>query len=163
MATRKTTFEVVALADIAPLLKDAEILGDAEETGPETAPQPAKILSVANDTSLALTREMLLSGAGFQVSSALTIGHAIQLCATEQFALVVIGHSITRDNQQRLLKELRRSCTTLVLALCRPGEAPLIDADYTFDSAQSPALLLEMVIAILNPKPSPGRKRPAHE
>jgi CheY-like chemotaxis protein len=157
MATRKTTFEVVHLADIAPLLKDAEVLGNAEETGSETAPQPAKILSVANDMSLASTREMLLSSVGFQVSSALTVGQAIQLCATEEFALVVIGHSIPRDHRQWLLKELRSRCTTPVLAIRRPGEAPLIEADYTFDSTESPALLVEMVIGILKPETSPSR------
>ncbi|HEX3584496.1 MAG TPA: hypothetical protein VH024_00765 [Candidatus Angelobacter sp.] len=157
MATRKTTFEIVHLADIAHLLKDAKLLGDAEEIGPETAPQPAKILSVANDMSLASTREMLLSGAGFQVSSALTVGRAIQLCAAEEFALVVIGHSIPRDHRQWLLKELRSRCTTPILAIRRPGEAPLIEADYTFDSAESPALLVEMVIDILKPKTSPVR------
>jgi DNA-binding NtrC family response regulator len=157
MATRKTTFEIVHLADIAPLLKDAKLLGDAEEIGPETAPQPAKILSVANDMSLASTREMLLSGAGFQVSSALTVGRAIQLCAAEEFALVVIGHSIPRDHRQWLLKELRSRCATPILAIRRPGEVPLIEADYTFDSAESPALLVEMVIDILKPKKIPGR------
>lgn len=162
MATRKTTFEVVPLAAIAPLLKDAKLLGDAEENGPETASQPAKILSVANDMSLASTREMLLSSAGFQVSSALTVGQAIQLCATEEFALVVIGHSIPRDHKQWLLKELRGHCATPILALRRPGEAPLIEADYTFDSTEGPALLLGVVIDILKPdilklKTSPAR------
>lgn len=166
MATRKTTFEVVPLAAIALLLKDAELLGSVEETGPETAPQPAKILSVANDMSLASTREMLLSSVGFQVSSALTVGQAIQLCAAEEFALVVIGHSIPRDHRQWLLKELRSNCTTPILAIRRPMEAPLIEADYTFDSAESPALLVEMVIDILKPKilklkTSPCRNGPA--
>jgi len=158
MATRKTTFEVVPLADIAPLLKDAEVLGAAKETGSEAASQPAKILSVANDVSLAMTREMLLSRAGFQVLSALTVGQAIEHCSTEEFALVVIGHSIPRDLRQWLLKQLRGHCTAPVLAMCRPGEAPLIEADYTFDSTESPALLVEMVINIVKPKTVPGRK-----
>ena len=152
MATRKTTFEVVPLAAIAPLLKDAKLLGDAGDNGPETASQPAKILSVANDMSLASTREMLFSSVGFQVSSALTVGQAIQLCAAEEFALVVIGHSIPREHRQWLLKELRSHCTTPILAIRRPGEVPLIEADYTFDSTESPALLVEMVINILKPK-----------
>ena len=157
MATRKTTFEVVPLADIAPLLNDAEVFGNAAETGPGTAPHPAKILSVSYDISLATTREMLLSAAGFQVSSALTVGRAIDLCATEEFALVIIGHSIPRDQRQWLLKELRSRCATPILAFRRPGEAPLIEADYTFDSSEGPALLLEMVIDILKPKTSPVR------
>ncbi len=117
---------------------------------------------MANDLSLAITREMLLSSAGFQVSSALTVGQATELCATEEFALVVIGHSIPRDNRQWLLKELRSRCTTPILAFRRPGEAPLIEADYTFDSTESPAQLVEMVIDILKPdilklKTSPRR------
>src|SRR5215467_1721730 len=100
MATRKTTFEVVRLADMAPLLKGAEVLGNAEEIGPEAALHAAKILSVSYDMSLATTREMLLSAAGFQVSTALTVGHAIDLCATEDFALIVIGHSIHREQRR---------------------------------------------------------------
>ena len=152
MATRKTTFEVIPLADIAPLLKDAEVLGSAEETGLETAPQPAKILSVSYDVSLSATREMLLSSVGFQVSSALSVGYAIELCATDEFALVVIGHSIPREQRLWLLNELRSHCTTPILAMRRPGEAPMIEADYTFDSSESPARLLEMVFDILEPK-----------
>lgn len=164
MATRKTTFEVVPLADIAPLLKDAEVLGNIEGTGPGTALRPAKILSISYDMSLATTRQMLLSSAGFQVSSAFTVSQAIDLCATEEFALVVIGHSIPRDQRQWLLRELRSRCATPVLAFRRPGEAPLIEADYIFDSSESPAVLLEMVIGILKPKASPVRNgRPVTE
>src|SRR5215831_14894367 len=157
MATKKNTFEIVSLADIAPLLKGAEVLGNAEETGHGTALHPAKILSVSYDMSLATTREMLLSSAGFQVTSAFTVGQAIELCATEEFALVVIGHSIPREQRLYLLKELRSRCATPVLAFRRPGEAPLIEADYTFDSLESPARLLETVIDILKPKVSPVR------
>jgi hypothetical protein len=156
MATRKTTFEVVPLADIALLLKDAEILGDPEETGSETAPQPPKILSVTYDLNLATTREMLFATAGFQVSSALTVGQAIQLCADEEFALVVIGHSIPTEHKKWLLKELRGRCTTPVLALRRLGEPPLIGADYIFDSTESPALLLKTVVNIVTPKTGSG-------
>jgi DNA-binding NtrC family response regulator len=152
MATRKTTFEVVPLADIAPLLKDAEVLGAAEETEFEAPPQPAKILSVTYDLSLATTREMLFSSAGFQVTSVLTVGQAIQRCAAEEFALVVVGHSIPLDQRKWLLKEVRGRCATPVLALRRAGEPPLTEADYTFDSTESPALLLETVVNILRPK-----------
>src|ERR1041385_8550462 len=154
MAIRKTTFEVVPIADIAPLLKGAAVLGDAQETTTKMAPQPAKILSVTDDMSLATTREMLFSSAGFHVSSVPTVGQAIQLCAVEEFALVVIGHSMPAEQRKWLLKELRGRCTTPVLALRHPGEAPLAGADYILDSTESPALLLEMVVNILRPKPS---------
>ncbi|MCU1256296.1 MAG: hypothetical protein JWM83_2595 [Candidatus Angelobacter sp.] len=154
MATRKTTFEVVKLADIAPLLRDAEILGSGEEAA------SARILSVTYDMSLATTREMLFASAGFQVSSVLTVGQAIQLCATESFDLVVVGHSIPLAHKQWLLKELRGRCAAPVLAVTRPGESQLTGADYVFDSTESPALLLETVVDILRPKTGPGGKAP---
>jgi DNA-binding NtrC family response regulator len=154
MVTRKTTFEVVKLADIAPLLRDAEILGSGEEAA------PARILSVTYDMSLATTREMLFASAGFQVSSVLTVGQAIQLCATESFELVVVGHSIPLAHKQWLLKELRGRCAAPVLAVTRPGESQLAGADYVFDSTESPALLLETVVNILKPKTGPGRNPP---
>lgn len=145
MASRKTTFEVVKLDDIAALL-------GAQEAGVKVAPKPARILSVTYDQSLAVTREMLFASVGFQVSSALTIDQAIQFCATESFDLVVVGHSIPRERRQLLLQELRRLWSTPILALQRHGETPLTGADYIFDSADSPALLLETVVNILEPR-----------
>jgi len=159
MAIRKTTFEVVPLVEIAPLLKGAKVLGAAQGARTKTATEPAKILSVTDDVGLATTREMLFSSAGFHVSSVPTVGQAIQLCAVEEFALVVIGHSMPAEQRKWLLKELHGRCTAPVLALRRPGEAPLAGADYTLDSTENPALLLEMVIDILKPKTSPVRKR----
>ena len=151
MATRKTTFEIVNLAEIAPLFKDAEVLGKSEETGLETAQQPAKILSVSYDRSLAATREMLFTSVGFQVSSAFTIDQAIQLCADRKFDLIVIGHSIPIESRRLLVKELRARCTTPLLALQRPGERQATGVDYAFDSTQGPGQLLKTVINILRP------------
>jgi DNA-binding NtrC family response regulator len=156
MATRKTMFEVVKLADIAPLLRDVAVLGYTEEKELQTRWRPARILSVTYDTSLATTREMLFASAGFQVSSVLTVGQAIQLCADEEFALVVIGHSMPMEHKKWLLKELRSRCAAPVLAVTRPGESQLPGADYIFDSTESPALLLETVVNILTPKTGSG-------
>jgi DNA-binding response OmpR family regulator len=160
MATRKTTFEVVKLADVAPLLRDVAVLGNANEKEFQTRSQLARILSVNYDMSLATTREMLFARAGFQVSSVLTVGRAIQLCATESFDLVVIGHSMPLAHKQRLLKELRGRCAAPVLAVTRPGESLVTGADYVFDSTEGPALLLETVVNILRPKTRPGGKTP---
>ena len=151
MATRKTTFEVVKLAEIAPLLRNAEVLGNAEKTDRQ-ADSP-KILSITHDRSLAATREMLFTGVGFHVDSAFTIDQAIRLCANKKFELIVIGHSIAMESRQSLIRELRRSCaTTPLLALQRPGETPVTGVDYVFDSTQSPARLLAEVIGILRPE-----------
>jgi len=156
MATRKTTFEVVKLAEIAPLLRDAEILGNAGEAEPRHS---ATILSVAYDPSLAATREMLFTSVGFQVSSASTIDQALQLCANRDFDLVVIGHSMPLQQKRFLVKELRLRCDTPLLVLQRPGELLVQDVDYVFDSTESPALLLEAVVNIVTPQAGLGHRK----
>jgi hypothetical protein len=163
MATRKTTFEVVKLAEIAPLFKDAEVLGEAEETGLKTTQQPAKILSVSHDRSLAATREMLFTNVGFQVSTAFTVDQAIQLCADRKFELIVIGHSIPIESRTLLIKELRARCTTPLLALQRPGEGQVTGVDYAFDSTQSPGQLLKTVVNILRPHGRTGHGTSANQ
>ena len=155
MATRKTTFEVVKLAEIAPLLKDAEVLGNAEKA--ETKRTSARILSVSCDPSLAATREMLFTSVGFQVSSTSSINQALELCANKEFDLIVIGHSMPLDQTRFLVKELRLRCDTPLLVLQRPGESLVTGVDYVFDSTESPALLLEAVVNILTPHAGPPR------
>jgi DNA-binding response OmpR family regulator len=150
MATRKTTFEVVKLAEITPLLRDAEILGHSEETDRKTA--PARILSITYDRSLATTREMLFTSVGFQVSSASTVDQAIKLCADKKFELIVIGHSMPMEDRRLLVRELRRRCAAPLLALQRPEETPVTGVDYAFDSTQSPSRLLAEVMGILRPQ-----------
>ncbi len=149
MAIRKTTFEIVKLAEIAPLLKDAEIIGNAGEAG--TMQTPARILSVTNDPSLAATRKMLFTSVGFQVSSTSSIHQALELCAHKEFDLIVIGHSMPMEQTRLLVKELRRRCDTPLLVLQRPGESLVTSVDYIFDSTESPALLVETVMNILSP------------
>jgi CheY-like chemotaxis protein len=152
MGIRKTTFQVVPLAEIAPLLPGAEVLGEVNEAETQAAPKRARILSVTYDQSLAVTRELLFASVGLRVSSVLTVDQAIRLCETEQFDLVVIGHSIPVSDRRSLLEELRRRCATPILALQRQGEQPLAGANYSFDSTLNPALLLEKVTKILKLK-----------
>jgi CheY-like chemotaxis protein len=150
MAERKTRFEVVPLAAIAPLVGDAEILGGAKRTSIKMI--IGRILSVSYDRSLAATREMLFSSVGLHVASALTMENAIELCQNELFDLIVVGHSMPIRHRQELVRELRRRCDAPVLALYRSGEPRLAEANYAFDSTQSPAALLEAVSGILKSK-----------
>ena len=150
MATRKTMFEVVKLEEIAPLLGNAEILGNGERADRDKA--PARILSITFDRSLAATREMLFNSVGFQVFSASTVDQAIKLCADKRFELIVIGHSMPLESRRLLVRELRRRCAAPLLALQRPGETPVSGVDRVFDSTLSPARLLAEVIGILRPE-----------
>lgn len=143
MSSRKTHFEVVSLAEIAPLLAAQRM------AMPAAAARPRRILLVTLNFTLATTREMLLASEGYTVTVALTSGDAVKQCESECFDLIVIGHSIPLEQRRLLLEEFRRRCSTPVLGLYRPGEAPLSDADYLFDATESPVLLLESVRDIL--------------
>ena len=145
MSKRKTHFEVVQQADIAPLL------GDSHRN---------RILSLTYDPSLARTRELLLTSAGFEVSTFLDVAEAIAACKNRSFDLVVLGHSIPLAERRTLVKEVRSKCATPVLAMLRHGEPRLPEADYFFDSLENPALLLETVMKILRPE-EPAERLPA--
>jgi DNA-binding response OmpR family regulator len=144
MSNRKTHFEVIKQTEIAFLLQ--------AEVAPLLEDSPPRILSLTYDPSLARTRELLFTGAGFQVSTYRDVAKAIAACKNDSFDLVVVGHSISLEERESLVKEVRTHCGTPVLALVRHGEARLLQADHFFDSSESPALLLETVIKILRRK-----------
>jgi len=141
MNMRKSHFEVVQQADIAPLIESSRRF---------------RILLLTYDPSLARTREMLFSGAGFEVSTFLDIDKAIEDCQSNSYDLVVLGHSIPLEERTSLVKAVRSRCATLVLAMLRQGEAPVPQADYFFDSTESPARLLATVQDILRPTARQG-------
>lgn len=137
MNKRKSNFEIVPQADIAPLIANSRRF---------------QILSLTYDPSLAHTREMLLTGAGFEVSTFHDVKMAIAACQSNSYDLVVLGHSIPLAERKALVQAVHSHCAAPVLALLRHGEPPVPKADYFFDSAESPARLLATVQDILRPK-----------
>ena len=61
------------------------------------------------------------------------------------FDLIVIGHSMPLKDREALVRALRLRCTTPILALTRSNEPALAGTDYSFDTAENPARLLETV------------------
>jgi DNA-binding NtrC family response regulator len=133
----KKHFEVIRQAEIASLIESSRRF---------------RILSLTYDPSLARTREMLLTGAGFEVSTFADVDKAIAACQNTSYDLVVLGHSIPLAERRSLVKAVRSRCATPVLAMLRHGETPVPQADYFFDSTENPARLLAMVQDILSPK-----------
>ena len=143
MKTRKTTFPVVPLSNITSLVA-LERSAAAMNARP-----PERILSVSYDHSLSRTREMLLAAAGYRVNSVLNCTAAIELCQHQAFDLIVIGHSIPFRERKALLQEIRVRCATPILALHRPGEVRLQEADHHFDSTEPPEQLLRAINRLL--------------
>ena len=109
----------------------------------------ARILSIFYDQSLLQTRQWLLEGEGYLVTSAMRLKEAVELCRDRSFDLVIIGYSIPDEDRQRFITALRFACSTPVLALLRFNENVVERADYNFDASCGPAELVRMVMKIL--------------
>jgi len=63
----------------------------------------------------------------------------------DEFNLVVIGHSIPREDKQALVKVSRMFSQAAVLSTVRPTSVPLAEADYSVGSADGPEALIAAV------------------
>ena len=108
----------------------------------------ARILSISCDKSLLLTRQIILERSGHQVQSAQGLSQAIPFCRGDKFDLVIIGHTVPRQDKLRMIGEVRAVCTTPVLTLHLPNEGPDDGADYSL-SYESPGEFVRLVNQIL--------------
>jgi len=116
--------------------------------GPGMKTMP-RILSISYDKALLHTRAMMLSREGFEVESAVGFSAAIQACKKGTFDLVIMGHSIPPEDKSAIIKQLRAVCSTPILALRRPNEAPIKAAEYNIDSGD-PRRFLSYIKEITN-------------
>jgi PleD family two-component response regulator len=156
---RKTNFETVPVAKLAHLAV-------RESTDSDSAPT---ILSISRQRDLLLTRELILSRAGYRVCSALTLEEAIRECAHVKFDLVMIGHSFLNEEALAMqffcealgnagpstgtLNGGKQPGATPVLLLRRPEDARLQGAAYELDPLSGPEALLATVNGILGRVP----------
>jgi len=106
---------------------------------------PTRIFSVSYDESLLWTRHMLLRQAGYDVTSVLTFPEALECCKKGDFDLVLIGHSIPREDKQALAQEAKMHSKAKILSVLRPTTPPLAEADYSVKSEDGPEALLVAV------------------
>jgi len=101
-----------------------------------------RILSVSYDQALLSTRHLLLEEAGYEVTSACSFREAVESCEKGEFDLVMIGHSIPREDKQTLIHVTRMVSQAPILSILRPTSAPLAEADYWVKAEDGPQALL---------------------
>lgn len=114
---------------------------------------PPSILSISYDESLLRTREWLLRSVGFSVTSALGFTEAAKHCRNSGFDLVVIGHSIPRNDRLALIEQIKTHNHTRILSLRRQGEEPISGVHHSVESSEGPDVLIAAVKAALREKP----------
>jgi|GraSoiStandDraft_1057264.scaffolds.fasta_scaffold855406_1 DNA-binding response OmpR family regulator len=106
-----------------------------------------QILCISWDPTLALTRELLLKREGYSVQSAWGAERAVNCCRTSQAGLLVLGHSVPREEKRKLIAIFKAQNKAPVLSLLPLDQMKLPEADYGVSA--DPASLLSAVRAIL--------------
>lgn len=106
------------------------------------------VLVISWHQSLATTRELLLKGAGYLVSSAVGRAEAAALCRSRA-DLLVLGHSVPSSEKKEIIASYRQHSNGPILSLLRSGQQKLQEADFGVEAAD-PAEVVQMVRTILN-------------
>ena len=109
----------------------------------------SRLLSVSYDPVLLQTRHLLLSRAGYEVTSVVGFAEAIER-SSDHFDLVIMGHSIPQPDKREIVRALRSGgCNAPVLALIRQNEPPLQEAAASIDT--DPERLMQATATLLAP------------
>jgi DNA-binding response OmpR family regulator len=113
-----------------------------------------RILSISYDRSLLETRQMLLESAGYSVTSAHAFVNGYQECCQGKYDLILMGHSMPREDKTVLVAAIRKNGNAPVLSIRRHGDAPLTGAEYSIDCDEGPVALLAMIETALETSPN---------
>jgi DNA-binding response OmpR family regulator len=103
-----------------------------------------RILVIAYDPSLLLTRRLLLEQAGYEVITAEGFVAACEACeAQKEIDLAIIGHTVSQRDKEPIVARLRQNNRAPILALVKPHEASVRGADLSVET--EPTVLLAAV------------------
>jgi CheY-like chemotaxis protein len=106
-----------------------------------------RVLCISWDPSLAKTREMLLHDAGYEVTSAVGQESTAPV-ASQDVDLLVLGHSVPREQKVSLVRLFRQHSQAPILSLLAHHQQPLPEANYWVQGGD-PAALIAQVREIL--------------
>ena len=106
------------------------------------------VLVVSWEPSLARTRELLLRGAGYLVTSAVGRVQAQSQCRSGA-DLLVLGHSVPPSEKKEVITCYRQYSTGPVLSLLGPDQQKLPEADFAVEASE-PAEVVSVIRKILH-------------
>lgn len=102
------------------------------------------VLSIGQDATLLLTRNQVLERAGYSVESYVNTAAAMRRFSDGDFDVVVLCHSVKREDRERLVAKMKASRPSAVLVFVSDGEEAGV-ADVTVHSMDGPAVLLHSI------------------
>jgi DNA-binding NtrC family response regulator len=109
-----------------------------------------RILSISYDPALLWTRRLLLEEMGYEVVSAEGFTDAWEACEAGEFHLVILGHSVSPKDKERLIGHIKTRANTPILAMLRANESWVAGATQCVGA--DPETFIHAVRAMLPPK-----------
>src|SRR5256885_6777875 len=100
------------------------MVAGSQHSGPTRLPSDAKVVvCVSWVPELAKTRELLLRQAGYDVISVLGRQEFGKLHEVTSVSLLILSHSVPREEKLEALAVFRHNCSAPVLSLLRPHQS----------------------------------------
>src|SRR5512146_1994801 len=114
------------------------------------AEEPPRILSISYDPALLTSRNDLLRQAGYAVTGASNLNDALYAVESEEFDLVIVGHSLPEHERRLLVRLVRQKVTIPLLVLSDDSSAtPFTYAEVVASVHASTDVFLHIVASIL--------------
>ena len=108
-----------------------------------------QVICVSWVPTLATTRELILTDAGYQVTSIVGLEQMDYLWKITEADLLVLAHSVPRENKHLALEIYRQHCNAPVLSLLQPNQSKLPGVDFGVE-ALNPEDFVRVVRRILD-------------
>lgn len=115
------------------------------------------IISLARDRRLAALRDAALAKAGYAVAPSRSVEETLQILDKRRFSAIVMGHSISRAEKQRLVSAVKKINPVPIVAIYRQAPDVRVGADAYVASLETPEKLLTALAQICAAKPQWAR------
>lgn len=117
----------------------------------KTAPTAGRILYCENDANVQKSQSKLFEQAGYSVERVLGRAAAEQALRTAQYDVVVLGHTLTKDDRHHLPYMAKKSSHEVqVLVLHASGKHPAVD--HAMDSREGDKAVLSALSSLMEQK-----------
>jgi hypothetical protein len=115
---------------------------------------PKTVLSVGSNLSLLKIRNAVFVNAGYRVLTARTCTQALNLLRSEQMDAVVVGHSLSRPLQERVVGQAKHDRLAVIVLHANAYERSVPTADANLCGIDGAATIIDVLRELLSEKVS---------
>jgi hypothetical protein len=151
--SKSMKFDAVPLPEVMKQgISEIEVFAPVTKNGKNKLP---RVLAVTSETSLALSRALILQRAGFHVISVSTPEQVEAALDLGPFDVFVVGHPIPKAEREQIVGWLRGIAPNVPILEIHGFNTPRIpQADSVVESSDSPSVLVSSIHKLLHVLPA---------